>query len=220
MRQKNKSDTGREPEIRVSDQPAETAESDAGRPAGSADCTGSAGEAETVGQPEAPESDADGNAADAAADAAETAGRLQDELRELGDRHMRLMAEYDNFRRRARQEKDQLYDVTVGDVAADWLPVIDNLERALSAREQSASEADDQILQGIDMVYRQALQVLEKYGVQPIEALGQTFDPNLHAAVLHIDDSAYGDGEIVEVFEKGYIRDGRVLRHSVVKVAN
>lgn len=209
MRQKNKSDTACEPEVRASDHQAEAVDS--------AECAENTGHLETAETPEMREAEA--GAADVA-DPAETAARLEGELHELGDRHMRLMAEYDNFRRRARQEKDQLYDVTVGDVAADWLPVIDNLERALSAREQSASAADDQILQGIDMVYRQALQVLEKHGVQPIEALGQTFDPNLHAAVLHIDDSAYGDGEIVEVFEKGYIRDGRVLRHSVVKVAN
>lgn len=215
MRQKNKSDTGCEPEVQALEEQTATVEN--------------AADAEMVdaveGNADAAEANTDAAATNADAveantDAAATAARLQSELHELGDRHMRLMAEYDNFRRRARQEKDQLYDVTVGDVAADWLPVIDNLERAMAAREQSASEADDQILQGIDMIYRQALQVLEKYGVQPIEALGQTFDPNLHAAVLHIDDSAYGDGEIVEVFEKGYIREGRVLRHSVVKVAN
>ncbi|MGI6545228.1 MAG: nucleotide exchange factor GrpE [Fastidiosipilaceae bacterium] len=147
--------------------------------------------------------------------------QLRMELCQLSDKHMRLMAEYDNFRRRTRQEKEALYADSVIDVVTDWLPVIDNLERALAAAGQvEENDVIAQFRQGVEMVLKQACDTLNKEGVKKIEALGQTFDPNLHSAVLHIDDEAYGEQEIVEELETGYIRGDRVIRHSIVKVAN
>jgi molecular chaperone GrpE len=147
--------------------------------------------------------------------------RLKEEIRQISDKHMRLMAEYDNYRRRTAQEKDALYSDSIADVVTQWLPVIDNLQRALAAAAQV--EEDDliaQFKQGVEMVLKQALDVMSKQGVEPIEALGKTFDPNLHSAVLHVDDDQYGEQEVVEELEVGYKRGDRVLRHSIVKVAN
>lgn len=133
---------------------------------------------------------------------------------ELNDKYLRLLAEYDNFRRRSKQEKESLYAQSIQDVVASFLPVIDNLERALPLI------LDEENKKGIDMVLRQANEALTKFEVEEIEALGKTFDPNLHSAILHIEDDTYGEQEIVEVFEKGYKRGSNVLRHSIVKVAN
>lgn len=162
----------------------------------------------------------DAQATEALAAESDELAKLQDDLAQLSDKHMRLMAEYDNFRRRSRQEKDELYANSVSDVVSAWLPVIDNLERALNAGKTVEEDVENTVLQGVEMVYRQALEVLDKQGVSEIEALGKTFDPNLHNAVLHVDDDQYGEQEIIEVLEKGYIRDGKVLRYSIVRVAN
>lgn len=146
---------------------------------------------------------------------------LQESLATLSDKHMRVMAEYDNFRRRTKLEKEALYADSICDVVTEWLPVIDNLERALAAADQVAEdETLASFRQGVEMVLNQAMDTMKKLGVEVIEAQGKTFDPNLHSAVLHIDDDRYGDQEVVEVLEKGYIRGERVIRHSIVKVAN
>ena len=158
---------------------------------------------------------------DSGEETANEVAELKKSLAELSDKHMRLMAEYDNFRRRSKQEKLDLYDTSLSDVVCDWLPVIDNLERAISAADQvSGEDKASQVQEGIELIYRQSLQVLEKQGVKEIEALGATFDPNIHEAVMHVEDDQYDTQEIVEVFQKGYKREDKVLRYSIVKVAN
>ena len=131
-----------------------------------------------------------------------------------------MQAEYENFRRRSKEEKNQLYDKSCSDVITAWLPVLDNLERARDTISELEGEQKDAIAEGLDLVSRQARQILDQYDVEEIPALGETFDPELHAAVLHVEDDSAGENEIVEVFETGYKRRDRVLRHSVVKVAN
>lgn len=142
------------------------------------------------------------------------------QIAELSDKYIRLMAEYDNFRRRSQKEKDQLYERSITDVVAEWLPVVDNLERALKISETSESGEVQQFREGLNLVMRQVEKSLVKLKVTVIDPLGETFDPNLHSAVLHIDDEQYEASEVVEVFEKGYVREGTVIRHAVVKVAN
>ena len=142
------------------------------------------------------------------------------QIAELSDKYIRLMAEYDNFRRRSQKEKDQLYERSITDVVGEWLPVVDNLERALKISETSESGEVQQFREGLNLVMRQVEKSLLKLKVTVIDPLGETFDPNLHSAVLHIDDEQYEASEVVEVFEKGYVREGTVIRHAVVKVAN
>ena len=152
--------------------------------------------------------------------------RLQTEidrvLAEANDRYKRLAAEYENFRRRSQEEKDRLYEQSVSDVVTAWLPVVDNIERALAASEElvESGEKAESVRAGVELIYRQVKEVLSKQGVEEIAALGETFDPTVHAAVLHEESADYGHQEITEVFEKGWRRGEKVLRHSVVKVAN
>lgn len=145
---------------------------------------------------------------------------LQDEIEDLKDKQLRTQAEYENFRRRTKTEKARLYDQSVADVICAWLPVLDNLQRAKDSISELSSDDKEAMLEGLDLVQKQANEVMESFGVQEIPALGESFDPELHAAVLHIEDEEYGPGEIVEVFQAGYQRGDQVLRHSVVKVAN
>ncbi len=147
---------------------------------------------------------------------------LNQVLVEADDRFRRLAAEYENFRRRSQDEKNRLYEQAVVDVVSSFLPVVDNIERALSASEglDPDNEQAASVRTGVEMIHRQIKEVLEKQGVEEIEALGETFDPNLHAAVLHEDSDDHGHQEVTEVFEKGWRRGDKVLRHSVVKVAN
>lgn len=142
------------------------------------------------------------------------------QIAELSDKFIRLMAEYDNFRKRSRQEKDALYEQSVTDVVGEWLTVIDNLERAMAISEKSDNLEVKQFTEGLNLVLRQVDKSLEKLKVNIINPLGETFDPNLHSAVLHIDDDQYKANEVVEVFEKGYERNGKIIRHAIVKVAN
>lgn len=141
-------------------------------------------------------------------------------LAQITDKYIRLMAEYDNFRKRTRQEKEQLYEQSVTDVVGQWLTVIDNLERAMTISQDSENQEVKQFAEGLTLVLRQVDKTLEQLKVVKIDPLGETFNPNLHSAVLHIDDDSFGSSEIVEVFEKGYERNGRVIRHAIVKVAN
>ncbi len=145
---------------------------------------------------------------------------LQDEISDLKDKQLRMQAEFENFKRRTKTEKARLYDQSVADVIGAWLPVLDNLQRAQDSIAELICEEKEAMLAGLDLVRKQANEVLDRFGVQEIPALGESFDPELHAAVLHIEDEAYGSGEIVEVFQAGYKRGDQVLRHSVVKVAN
>jgi GrpE. len=140
-------------------------------------------------------------------------------MNDLLDQAKRLAAEYDNYRKRTAREKERLYDNSVCDVVARFLPVVDNLERA-TATEVKTDEGKN-LLNGLSMILRQVSDILDKLGVKPIECVGKTFDPQFHNAVMHIEDEKYGAGEIVEEFQKGYIyKDETVIRHSMVKVAN
>lgn len=134
---------------------------------------------------------------------------------ELLDRYQRTLAEYDNFRKRTLKEKAASYDNGVGDAIEKLLPTLDNFDRALSASE---SNKDDTFYQGVSMIARQLQEYLKDLGVENIE--GGEFDPNLHFAVAHVEDEQYGQNEIIEVLQKGYTYKGRVIRPSMVRVAN
>lgn len=138
------------------------------------------------------------------------------EYDELYDKHLRTLAEYDNFKKRNQKEKEEMYGLAVANTIEKLLPVADNLDRALSALPEEASE----FAAGVKMVTKQFYEILEKIGVTEIEALGAQFDPNIHNAVMHIDDDEYGTNTVVEQFMKGYKYKENVIRHSMVKVAN
>ncbi|MBQ7485013.1 MAG: nucleotide exchange factor GrpE [Oscillospiraceae bacterium] len=131
------------------------------------------------------------------------------------DKYLRLAAEYDNFRKRTAKEKENLYDTAKADTVKPFLDVYDNLVRGV---DQFAE--DDPHRQGLEMIARQFMAVLEKLGVQPIEALGQPFDPEKHNAVMHTEDESAGENTVVEVFQTGFTLGEKVLRFAMVKVAN
>ena len=131
------------------------------------------------------------------------------------DTYLRLMAEYDNFRKRSQKEKDDLYPIIKSDTVSKFLPVYDNLERALSAE-----TADEAYRKGVELIMSQFKQTLEKLGVTEIDCLGKTFDPQLENAVMHVDDEEKGENEVVEVFQKGFMLGEKVIRFAMVKVAN
>lgn len=139
---------------------------------------------------------------------------LEGELNEQKDKYLRMAAEYDNFRRRSREEKDQLYELAVAETVKELLPIIDNLGRA------SGFEDVEGVKSGLLMIEKSAIQVLEKLGVEEYGKPGDTFDPNLHNAVLHVEDESLSEGEIVEVFQKGYKKGKHVIRFAMVKSAN
>jgi molecular chaperone GrpE len=152
-------------------------------------------------------------------EAASKIAELEAKLAEQTDKYTRLYAEYDNFRKRSIREKDAKYADAVIDTAAAILPVGDNLERAL-ATEVESDEAKT-FKAGVEMVMKQFNDALTKLGITPIKAAGEQFDPNLHNAVMHVEDETIDDNTVVEEFQKGYIyKDDRVVRHSMVKVAN
>ncbi len=135
------------------------------------------------------------------------------------DKYLRLYAEFDNFKKRTQREKDARYADAVIDTVNELLTVKDNLERALAT--PAESEEAKKIREGVSLVYKQMQDVLTKLGVTEIKALGEQFDPNLHNAVMHVEDDAVDDNTVVEEFMKGYMyKDKRVVRHSMVKVAN
>ena len=138
----------------------------------------------------------------------------ESELAELNDRYLRVCAEYDNYRRRTAQEQERIYGDAYAAALASMFPVVDNLERA-------AQYSDgESVAKGVAMILKSVEDTLSKLGVTEIEALGKTFDPQLHNAVMHVDDDAFGESEIVEVLQKGYQMGDRVLRYAMVKVAN
>jgi molecular chaperone GrpE len=146
---------------------------------------------------------------------------VDQELTDIKDRYMRILAEYDNFRRRTQKEREGLYSEAVADVTKEWLSVIDNVERAISYAEKSADENAGTLTEGLMMIYKQSCEVLAKLGVEEIPSeAGSAFDPNLHAAVTHIEDDSLGDQCIAQVFLKGYRKGDRVIRHTLVQVAN
>ena len=140
---------------------------------------------------------------------------LEKEKAALNDKYLRICAEYDNFRRRSQKEKDNLYSEIRANAVQQFLPVYDNLERALKQGTE-----DEAYRKGVEMIMTQFNATLEKLGVKKIESLGKTFDPKLHNAVMHVDDESLGENTIVEVFQEGFTVNDKVIRFAMVKVAN
>lgn len=140
---------------------------------------------------------------------------------ELEARYMSLYAEYDNYRRRTQKEKDNLYADAIASVTKEFLTLVDNLDRAVDGAKKSDENSLEKIIQGMELLGRQAQDTLTKIGVEEITAeRGTKFDPNLHDAMMHIDDEELGEQEIAMVFAKGYKYKDRVIRHAQVQVAN
>lgn len=144
---------------------------------------------------------------------------LGTKLAEAQDRFQRTLAEFDNFRKRTMKEKASMYDDGVRDTIEKLLPMFDNLERAISSVEGKVDE-NDPLLKGVKLTDKQLKEILAAMGVEEIKALGEKFDPNLHAAVAHVDDENYGENEVIYDMLKGYKYKDKVIRHSMVKVAN
>ena len=136
------------------------------------------------------------------------------EIAELNDKYLRLYAEYDNFRRRSAKEKEATYFDAKSDTVKNILPILDNMERACAFTEA------DKILEGMNLILKSFNENFAKMDVKEIEALGKTFDPSVHYAVMHVDDESFGESEVVEVLQKGYICGDKVIRYAMVKVAN
>lgn len=143
--------------------------------------------------------------------------KTKTELAESNDRYMRMLAEYDNYRKRTQKEKDTIYADAYSDALVQILPIIDNLELAAK---QSADADAAAILGGVEMVLKLAEENLGKLNISAFGEVGDAFDPNRHTAVFHIEDESLGENVIAEVLQKGYERDGRIIRYAVVKVAN
>ena len=149
---------------------------------------------------------------DREAELKETAEKL---IQAEKEKYLRLCAEYDNFRKRSQRERDTLYADIKADTLLKCLPVYDNLERALATPTE-----DEAYRRGVEMIMTQFCTTMQKLGITEIEALGQKFDPNVHNAVMHIEDEAFGENEVVEVFQKGFMLYDKVIRFAMVKVAN
>ncbi len=165
-------------------------------------------------QTEAPESEEAKPEQPAASEDAE-----QEKYRALEDKYIRLCAEYDNYQKRTTREKEARYADAVIDTAAAFLPVLDNLDRALEL--EVSSEEAVKVKQGVELVAKQMRDALSKLGIEEIAAVGEEFDPNIHNAIQHVEDETVTDNTIVEEYMKGYTYKGeRIVRHSMVKVAN
>ena len=138
-----------------------------------------------------------------------------DELKTANDKYLRLMAEYDNYRKRSQKEKEGLYGDIKSDTVSKFLPVYDNLVRALAQ-----STEDEAYRKGVEMIMNQFNTTLEKLGVSRIESLGQKFDPSLHNAVMHVEDENLGENVVAVELQKGYTYKDSIVRHSMVQVAN
>jgi molecular chaperone GrpE len=143
--------------------------------------------------------------------------KLQEQLDELKDKNLRQMAEFENYRRRTEKEKQAMFETGAKSVIEKLLPVVDNFERGLGALKEEEKGA---FSDGMEMIYKQLMGELEKLEVKPIDAVGKEFDPNLHNAVMHVDDEELGENVVAEELQKGYMYRETVVRHSMVKVAN
>lgn len=144
--------------------------------------------------------------------------KMEEKIEELEDRVKRQMAEFDNFRKRTEKEKSHMYEVGARDVIEKILPVVDNFERGLASVPEDQKE--NPVIVGMDKIYSQLMTTLTDLGVEPIEAVGEEFDPNYHNAVMHVEDEKLGENVVAEEFLKGYVYKDSVIRHSMVKVAN
>lgn len=140
------------------------------------------------------------------------------EVADLKDRYQRLMAEFENARKRTAKETTKMFDMGAKDVLEKLLPVIDNFERGLAA--VTEEEKDNAFVQGIDAIYKQLMTVFSEIGVAPMDAVGKEFNADFHNAVMHVEDEELGENIVAEEFQKGYMYKEQVLRHSMVKVAN
>jgi molecular chaperone GrpE len=177
---------------------------------------------ETAASAEETEETADGaEEKEESAEAEEAAEDSDNKSEELEKRYMSLYAEYDNYRKRTQKEKENLYADAVADVAKEFLAVLDNIDRAVETAKGADENSIDKVIEGIELLGRQAGDILTKIGVEEIKAeRGEKFDPNLHEAVMHVEDEDLGEQEIAMVFTKGYMYKGKVIRHVVVQVAN
>ena len=141
-----------------------------------------------------------------------------EKIAELTDRVTRQMAEFDNFRKRTEKEKAAMYEIGAKAIVEKLLPVVDNFERGFST--VAEEDKDDAFVKGMEMVYKQMMTMLESVDVKPIEAVGKEFNPDLHNAVMHVEDETVGENIVVDEFQKGYTYRDSVVRYSMVKVAN
>ena len=141
-------------------------------------------------------------------------GDLEAALADKEDKYLRVCAEYDNFRRRSQKERESVYSDAYSDAINALLPVLDNLGRAVGCEDPKA------LADGLALILKSFDEGLTKLGIEEIKAVGETFDPERHYAVLHVEDENYGENEVVEVLQKGYTRGDKVIRYAVVKVAN
>lgn len=144
--------------------------------------------------------------------------KRDEKIKELNDRLMRNLAEFENFRNRSEKEKSAMFEIGAKSVVEKILPVVDNLERGFDGL--SDEEKETPFAKGIEAIYKQLLTALEEMGVTPIEAVGQEFDPNFHNAVMHEEDDSEETNKVIEEFQKGYMYKDTVVRHSMVKVLN
>ena len=170
-------------------------------------------EEKTEAAPETEEKPAEAKAEEKAEEPAEQPKDAA--LAAMNDKYLRLCAEYDNFRKRSQKEKDALYTDVKASAVTAFLPVYDNLVRALKQ-----STEDEAYKKGVEMIMTQFRATMEKLGVTEMNCLGQKFDPAFHNAVMHVEDAEKGENEIVEVFQKGFMLGDRVIRFAMVKVAN
>ncbi len=141
--------------------------------------------------------------------------KLKEDFEELDDRYKRMFAEFENYKKRSQKEKEGIYGMITGDVVATMLPVMDNLQKAAEAKSEDVGYQD-----GVKLVYRQFAEALKSLGLEEIETVGKRFDPEFHEAVSHVQDETKGDQEIVQEYRKGYKIGNKVVRHSMVIVAN
>lgn len=141
--------------------------------------------------------------------------KLEQQVEDLTDRLKRSMAEFDNFRKRTEKEKSSMYIIGAKEIIEKILPVVDNFERGLAQAPEN-----DPFAEGMEKIYKQLTSTLEDLGVEPIEAVGKEFNPDVHNAVMHVEDESVGENIVVEEFQKGYTYKDFVVRHSMVKVAN
>ena len=141
--------------------------------------------------------------------------KLKEDFEELDDRYKRMFAEFENYKKRSQKEKEGIYGMITGDVVATMLPVMDNLQKAAEAKSEDVGYQD-----GVKLVYRQFAEALKSLGLEEIETVGKRFDPEFHEAVSHIEDKTKGEQEIVQEYRKGYKIGNKVVRHSMVIVAN
>lgn len=144
--------------------------------------------------------------------------QIEDLTAQLDDLRKRNLAEFENFRKRTEKEKSTMFDMGAKSVVEKFLPIIDNFERGFAGL--SEEQMSDPFVSGMDMVYKQLVKALADMGVEPIEAVGKPFDPNLHNAVMHVEDENLGENTVAQEFQKGYLYHGSVVRHSMVQVAN